>query len=192
MKSTLISIALICFVWCDINGQPPITKKKPFIITVETLSDEKIYGILHKIDSSRLQLLPDKKVRFEHMRKQAISEDIGPLNVVPQQIKSLRVHRKGTTRTAVGLGILVGLTAGTLVGAIATPKSTCPTNSGLCQAFDGLEKISNSMEGMAIGTGLGALAGWIIGNGKKKRFLINGDSRRYNDVQRMLSNKIGN
>ena len=188
MKPVLIAAVLILFAWCNINGQAPVKKKKPYIASVEMLSGEKKYGILHDVDSNELHLLPHKKVRFAYLRRQAIAEEDIPFSLASQQIRSLSIHRKGATAEAVGIGMVVGLTAGSLIGAITTKKNTCPPNSGLCQSLNGLDRISNSAEGMVIGIGVGSLAGLLIGEGRKKRFIINGDRRRYYDVQRTLTN----
>ena len=51
--------------------------------------------------------------------------------------------------------------------------------SNVVLSLDGLEKIGNAGEGLFIGAGLGAFAGLIIGEGRKKRFTVNGDRQKF-------------
>src|SRR5688572_20510730 len=151
MKSVLILTGLLSFAAVNIVAQAPVKKKIEYMVSVEMLSGETKKGILYKVDSAGLQLLPTANNIFRNHRKQETADKGSRWTLSPEQIKSFRIGRKGSTGAALGIGMLIGMTAGSVIGAVTTPKSTCPTNGNLCRSLDGLDRIGNTAGGLFIG-----------------------------------------
>ena len=187
MKPALMFAALIIFTQAQLKAQSDSTKKiKPYLVRVETMVGKNERGILHKVNSDTLELLPySNKYRPFIGSKMLIDESIR-IKLTAGQIQSFTIQRKGAMGSAIGLGALIGGITGGIVGAVTTPKSDCSPNCIFPENFD---KTLNAVTGLLIGMGAGGLTGFLIGKGKQKKFIIGGNKQKFLDLHAELMEK---
>ena len=182
MKPALMFAALMICGQAQLKAQPDSTRKiKPYLVRVETMVGKNERGILHKVNSDTLELLPySNKYRPFIGSKMHIDESIR-IKLTAGQIQSFTIQRKGAMGSAISLGTLVGGITGGIVGTVTAPKSNC--------TFCGLERAGYIVTATFIGVGAGALTGFLIAKSKQKKFIIGGNKQKFLDLHAELMEK---
>lgn len=190
MKSVLIFAALMIYSEVELKAQSDSTKKiKSYLVKIETMGGKNQKGVLYKVSSDTLELLPYSYKYRPFVGSKMLIDESRKLKFTGGEIQSFTIQRKAAMKSAISLGTLIGGITGGIVGAVATSKSDCPPNT-ICNALNGLEELGNTITGTLIGIGAGALTGFLIGKGKQKKFIIGGNKNKFRDLHAELMEKV--
>ena len=159
-------------------GIPQRTTQHKYVHIIELMNGSKEAGWIIRMDSLQIELLDRDRPEYIHKMDQ-------------HEIKSIKIHKRGSG----GRGVLIGVIVGGLVGGIIgeavhssppTPYySNAPTVSAAFQNFGtalqyGGANAQSELNGIGDGILIGMLGGGIIGGiiGSEtyvKKFEINGD-----------------
>lgn len=188
MKLILLFAALVICAPANIKAQSDSTQKiKPWFVKVETMVGKNEKGILYKVNSDTLELLPYKYKYRPFMGSKMLIDESRQMKLASGQIQSFIIQRKGAMNLAIGLGVLGGAITGAITGSAITPKSDCSSN---CIFPDNFVKSVNAVTGSLIGIGVGALTGFLVAKAKQKKFFIRGNQNKFRDLQTELMDKV--
>lgn len=106
-----------------------------------------------------------------------------PFEIKADQVKTIRIHRKGGVWRGAAIGAGVGALAGYIIGYAAHQEPDCDPGSFFCIDFGPeYSGLSGMSIGFLIGGGIGALAG-----ASSKKFELNGNQNSFQLIRPELS-----
>jgi len=163
--ATYLLIIVLLILMTEVNAQQSL-KRKIYQMKIINQDGSVVKGNLARIDDGNLFL----------------SSDRGLLEVKTDQIRMIKVRRKGSVGKGIGIGAGTGALLGYIIGYSSYEEPDC-TGTWFCIDY-GPE--TEGMAGMTLGILLGGTVGGTIGSSSKK-FEINGNQNSFDLIKPELS-----
>jgi hypothetical protein len=160
MKVIAISVLILLFIAPGLYCQNKTGKKKVYKVWVTKMDGSKIYGFLFAANEQGISITETKSL-----------EGLNSILVEVENIREIRVRRKGSVGRGAGWGAVSGAALGAIIGLASGDD---PENQFLYSASAEEKAGVSAIVLGGIGGGFGA----IIGTGKKK-ILIDGNTKVY-------------
>lgn len=168
MKNIVLSILILFFVAPELYSQDRTEKRKAYKIWVKKMDGSKVNGYLYSTTEQGINISTSSS-----------AEDLSLILIEAENIREIRLRRKGSVGRGLGIGFLGGALIGAIIGfADGDNDDKCSPFFGGQICTEGKKSGEKATE-LAVGLGIfGAGVGAVVGTGKKK-FLIDGNTDTY-------------
>ena len=189
MQKSTTSILILSFLLCAIEGKSTDTTKtlrnKTFKVTVHT--NKTIKGFAENISDSVVLVSP-RPVKFNPYS----SGDFAGSHVINySEIRKIEIRRKGSVGRGALIGGISAMLAGVLTGFIEGDDKVLPASedpwqlSAIFRSTAGDKAVVYGLTGLVTG----GIVGAIIGALSHKKYIINGNKDKYDDMRKNILNK---